>query len=297
MNWNSKRERFTTSSSASTWAKSGLTVAFSVIPVVMLTFRSPPSFRCMPLSRSVAAMGKTGVGAVSVNREDWAPSTVKGVACTRPPGVMSDRFVRPTALAEAVQRLVAVSQAQRNPERFLPGALYAASEVDAPRLIAAPRKPEGVERDHVLGRPSVIINLAGRVPQPVPVTVGVIALGADEGVGPGAIRIDLELEGLAVVVERRDDNRDHVVGETHPRVPLHVRRHDLLRIRIEADESHVQVLVVVHYPDFGGIGGRCALDRFELEEIVGDVRLLPFEFVEMAVHLDGGTSPGLASSM
>ena len=153
------------------------------------------------------------------------------------------------------------------------------------------RKPEGVERDHVLGRPSVIINLAGRVPQPVPVSVGVVALGADEGVGPGAVGIGLEFEGFAVVVERCDDDRDHVVRPAHSRIALHVRRHDLLRIRVEADESHVQVLVVVHYTDFGGISGRCALNRLELEEIFGDIRLLPFGFVQMAVHLDGSINP------
>jgi hypothetical protein len=139
------------------------------------------------------------------------------------------------------------------------------------------------KRDPRLGRPAGRVRRRGRVPHGIELALAPLVLGV-----------------ARVSVVRADPRRGN--REAHARAPVHLRvqrDREPLRVPLAVTPGHgardrpgiapvhprpyVERLVVVENEDLGPLGGRFALDRTCLDEVLDRLRRLPDGVVEAAV--------------
>ena len=136
------------------------------------------------------------------------------------------------------------------------------------------------EGDGHLGGPAAGIDRRLDGPDRVPGEVLVRAVLGERGVALDAGGVDLEGEGGALVEVAVDIDRDVVA------VDLVAARHaavDARRPGVMAADQDVEVLVVVHDLELGGLGRRLAAARVALHELAAPLHLVPAGVVAAAV--------------
>jgi hypothetical protein len=99
------------------------------------------------------------------------------------------------------------------PERLLVLASDHPLDVESPGLLVGPgRIAQAAERDGEFGRPSFVRGPGRHLPDPSPIRVKGGAFVGDQAVELGPVRVGGEDEGVAVVVEGVEDDRDRVVS-------------------------------------------------------------------------------------
>ena len=131
-------------------------------------------------------------------------------------------------------------------------------------------KAKAGERDAHLGKPALVGLHRGDVPEGIPTVVDDAAERAaaaefgvvrDGEVEADAVGVGKKPEGVFVVVERVEEDREDVVAAVAvavERVAAYARR-----VGVVEPPGDVDVVIVVGHPDLGALGGRALIDRFE----------------------------------
>jgi hypothetical protein len=248
------------------------------------------------LSWATSAGGQTGLGLLVVlleraGREVGAPvGAMAGhrgielqVLAGRDPGQAGD-LVRLTQQAAPV----AVRVARGDPVPHV--ARVGAEDVEAPCECAVrPREAELVEGDRELDHVAVARDLARALPDRVPGPVLDAVQLAEDRVGLHAQRVDPELEGAALVVERVELEAHVVVLlEGRDRVPVREVGSDLRRVGVVGVERDVEARLVKGDEAFGPHGRRRVVAGEVLVGQLDDRGVRPCFVVEHAVDPDGG---------
>ena len=189
--------------------------------------------------------------------------------------------MQPTGVGHAVEvQILAVT----GPDRFFGPALDDALDVEAPTRLSG-REAERLERDFEFRTPAGRRPCRLHVPDAVPIPIVHLAVVTDEFVHPRADRVGLELERVAPVRKRVEQQRDAVVRVQHG-VAVEARRDDRVGVGVVTGHADVQRGGRVQDTDLRGLRGGCALVGLALPEIVGDRRGLPRRLVQSAVQDD-----------
>ena len=169
-----------------------------------------------------------------------------------------------------------------HPDAVLVLAAHGALEVDPPHL-AVGIEIQSAERNLDLDRPADAAVPDARVPDAVPGAV--VAVRVEHRVGHQPRRVHLEEIPGPFVEERVDRPHETIVGGKKLVAPP-LKPEPLVGLRIETRHRHVEHIVAERDPDFGGFGGRPAVARVDLDEVVGGARAFPDGLVENAVQGD-----------
>ncbi len=148
-------------------------------------------------------------------------------------------------------------------------------------------KPEALERDAGFDRPSALVDPSGAVPDQVVARVHV-ALDVHDAVALDAERIEHQGIAVLVVVERVQEEKDHVV--LHDGVALADGGLDLRRFRVPTAEREIEIVRIVGDVGFRPLGRLFPVVRLEGLEGVEPGSGRPDGVVEPAV--EGRRAPG-----
>ena len=209
---------------------------------------------------------------------------------TRPREADQDAGVRHVDEASVLPRV--------GPAAVLLGTPNAAQDVQAPGVRALP-EAHGLEGDHELRRPAVLVDARLDVPDAVPLEQEPRIL--DQAVHPCSEGIRLEEVAVATVLEGVDHDPDLVFGRDAA-VSQHVARDDPACIVVPAADTDVEVVAIREDPDLRDLAHRRTLDGLHLGERTDGGRLFPDRIVENTVdrgaRLDvRGAGCGLATRL
>jgi hypothetical protein len=121
------------------------------------------------------------------------------------------------------------------------------------------------------------------VPDAVPRAVH--AVDAEHGVGHEARRVHLEEITGAFIEEGIDAPHETIVGRQEL-VAAALIAQPLVRFGVVRSDAHVEGVLADDDAHLGGLGGRRAVLRVDLDEVLGRLGLLPDAFVEPSVEHD-----------
>src|SRR6267142_3713174 len=142
----------------------------------------------------------------------------------------------------------AVSNGNRRPETLFVFANIETAQVDSPFLDRRLRETESFKGNHEFRGPTVIVRFNLHVPYAIPVIVELTVVG-DLGVALRACGIGTELECGPPIMKAIQDHGD-AVGFLRSEV-LSQDNNIVQRIRIEANETDVEIVVVIDEADLG----------------------------------------------
>ena len=99
-------------------------------------------------------------------------------------------------------------------------------------------------------------------------------------------RVDRELETIAAIVERVDEERDVIVLEDVVVVATHLVGHEGVRPALPASERHVDGVFVEEEPAFSFLRRHLTFDRLHLKEVGERGRRRVDRFIELSIELD-----------
>ena len=184
-----------------------------------------------------------------------------------------------TRVGHAVEALVARPS---HPDAVFVLPAHRALEVDAPGVVVG-IEVERAEGDLDLDGPADLAVADARVPDAVPRAVH--AVDAEHGVGHQARRVHLEEVAGALVEEGVDAPHETIVGRQEL-VAAALEAEPLVGLGVEGGDAHVERVLAEGDADLGGLGGRLAVLRVDLDEVLGRERALPDAFVEAPVERD-----------
>ena len=138
------------------------------------------------------------------------------------------------------------------------------------------------EGDGHLGGPTPVVDDGGRVPDRVPGGILAVAVAREGDVGLDAGGVDLEAEGGALVEVAVDQDGDAVAVEL---VAARDAAHDAGRLAVVAAHQQIEVPVVVHHLELGGLARHGAAVGLALGKIAAPPGFLPAGVVAAAVDL------------
>ncbi len=160
---------------------------------------------------------------------------------------------------------------------------------DAPADVESPDRAVGwevqaLEGDGELRAPALVRARRRNVPDGIPVFVR-LAVREHEAVDQGAVRVRREVEGIALIAERIEQQFYVVVGP-EGRIAGHLRREDSVRLGVMTHHADVEVVGVAQQGDLRALARRDALRRDALNQAADLRRRLPRRLVQDAVDED-----------
>src|SRR5437667_1426843 len=138
-------------------------------------------------------------------------------------------------------------------------------------------KPQALEGDGKLGAPAMLGAVRSHEPDGIPLFTD-LAVFDDEGIDERSQRVGGEVESIMPVAEAVDQNLYAIVcGQVG--VTRHLRADDTLRVRVEAHDPDVEILVVIKQFDFCSLACFCALMWLALTYLPDRCRRFPIRFV------------------